>query len=124
MEGILKKIVVCAISLLTITFVIGGCAIACEDDAWAYDRGLTDGSDVKVCLAENTNIVVGNTLHKGSAFVYVPNANLTIFNGNAVETNCGKQIVTGNYQAYTKGEPVPEIDYKTICPDCFDKELE
>ena len=94
MEGILKKIVVCAISLLTVTFIIGGCAVACEDDAWAFEHGLTDDNDVKVCLAENTNIVVGQTLHKGSAYVYTPHVNLNKFTGDAVETDCGKQIIT------------------------------
>ena len=124
MKGILKKIVVCAISLLTVTLVIGGCAVACEDDAWAFENGLTDDNDVKVCLAENTDIVVGQTLHKGSAYVYVPHVNLNKFIGYAVETDCGKQIVTGNYHAYIKGEPVAEVDYQVKCPDCFEKEME
>ena len=121
MEGILKKFGIFAMTV--ITFVgLATTLVSCED-AWPQ-QGLTDENDIRVCLTENTNIVVGGTLHKGSAFIYAPHVNLDKFKGNAVETNCGKQIVTGNYQAYVKGEPTPEIDYKTRCPDCFDKELE
>ena len=121
MKGILKTFGIYAITIITI-FGIATSLVSC-DDAWA-NMGLTDENDVKTCLAENTNIVVGTTLHKGSAYVYVPHANLNKFTAHAVETKCGNQIITSDYQAYTKGQPIKGIDYNKTCPVCFEQELE